>query len=288
MDINKKRDSIFKQKLLSEKKDYTVKDKQEYIPDFDDLIFKSRNREYGAYQLRKKYKSFVITGIIISVFIACSVVIVPFMANRTPDTLIAGGGRFVQVRMDNLEPPEEFYVPAAPPPPSPEESEKIQEIIKYVAPEVVDTVLSIDLTPIATDEVLAHTDKPIAEISGATGFGNDILEGEGGYGTDDPFFLVEVMPSFRGGDLNKFRDYIQKRTNYPQEAIDKKIQGRVYLTFIIEPDGSVTNVTIVKGVDPLIDNEALKAIRNSPDWSPGLQRGQPVRVRYSMWLSFII
>jgi len=261
--------------------------KKSTIPDFDDLIFKTRNKEYGAYQLRKKYKSVVIAGIIISSLIGCSVVIIPFIIRPPSDYIIAGGGRFVQVQMDVLEPPpEEFYVPAAPPPP--QESLKVQEIVKYIPPEVVDTVISIDITPAATDEILAHSEEPIAEVKGSTGYGSDILEGEGGYGSDEPFFLVEVMPTFKGGDLNKFRDYIQKRTNYPQEALEKKIQGRVFLTFIVETDGSVSNVTVVKGVDPLIDNEALKAIRGSPDWSPGLQRGQPVRVRYSMWLSFII
>ena len=260
--------------------------KKSNIPDFDGIIFESRNKEYGAYQLRKKHKSSVITGIIISTFIGCSVVIIPFLANPPSDALFAGSGRFVQVQMDVLEPPpEEFYVPAAPPP---QESPKIQEIVKYVPPEVVDTVISIDIALAATDEILAHSEEPIAEVKGSTGYGSDILEGEGGYGSDEPFFLVEVMPTFKGGDLNKFRDYIQKRTNYPQEALEKKIQGRVFLTFIVETDGSVSNVTVVKGVDPLIDNEALKAIMGSPDWSPGLQRGQPVRVRYSMWLSFII
>jgi len=260
--------------------------KKSNIPDFDDLIFKTRNKEYGAYQLRKKYKSVVITGIIISSLIGCSAVIIPFIIRPPSDHVIAGGGKFVQVQMDILEPPpEEFYVPAAPPP---QESPKIQEIVKYVPPEVVDTVISIDIALAATDEILAHSEEPIAEVKGSTGYGSDILEGEGGYGSDEPFFLVEVMPTFKGGDLNKFRDYIQKRTNYPQEALEKKIQGRVFLTFIVETDGSVSNVTVVKGVDPLIDNEALKAIMGSPDWSPGLQRGQPVRVRYSMWLSFII
>jgi protein TonB len=95
------------------------------------------------------------------------------------------------------------------------------------------------------------------------------------------------MPSFKGGDINKFREWVQKRTNYPQVAIDRKIQGKVFLTFIIEPDGAVSNVTVVKGVDPIIDIEAVKSIQSSPKWSPGLQRGQPVRVRYSMWLSFV-
>ena len=96
------------------------------------------------------------------------------------------------------------------------------------------------------------------------------------------------MPSFKGGDLNKFREWVQKRTKYPQEALDRKVQGRVFLTFVVETDGSVSNVTVVKGVDPMIDNEAVRAIQGSPKWTPGLQRGQPVRVRYSMWLAFII
>ena len=78
------------------------------------------------------------------------------------------------------------------------------------------------------------------------------------------------MPSFKGGDINKFREWVQKRTNYPQAAIDNKIQGRVFLTFIVEKDGSVSNVTVVKGVDPIIDDEAVKAIQASPKWSPGL------------------
>jgi protein TonB len=255
------------------------------IQDFNDLIFESRNREYGAYQLRRKYNSNVITGIIISSLLACSAVIIPFVLNPPADHIIAGGGRFMQVEMQNLEPPpEEFYVPAAPPPPK---SNDVQEMVKYVPPEVVDTIIDLNNVLATTDEVLAQSEGDQVETAGS-GFGDEVFEGEGGYGSDEPFFLVEVMPSFKGGGLDEFRKYIQKRTNYPQEALDRKIQGRVFLTFIVEANGSVSNVTVVKGVDPLIDNEAVKAIQGSPAWSPGLQRGQPVRVRYSMWLSFII
>ncbi len=98
--------------------------------------------------------------------------------------------------------------------------------------------------------------------------------------------FVEVMPSFRGGDDNRFREWVQKRTNYPQAAIDAKIRGTVFLTFIVEKDGSVTSVTVIKGVHPLIDNEAVKSISQSPKWAPGLQRGLPVRVRYQIALNF--
>ena len=94
------------------------------------------------------------------------------------------------------------------------------------------------------------------------------------------------MPSFKGGGIEKFRAWVQNRTTYPKEAIDKKIKGKVYLTFIVEKDGSVTNVSVVKSVDQMLDAEAAKAISESPKWTPGLQRGLPVRVRYSIALNF--
>jgi protein TonB len=255
------------------------------IPSFDDLIFESRNREYGAYQLRRRYNATLVIGIVASSLLACAMVLIPFAIKPSSGEFIIGGGSFVSVQMENLDPPveEKFYVPAPPP----QRTKSAQEIVKYVPPEVVDTVINIaNYTP-ATDEVLARAEGEAEDFRGP-GFGDELFEGDGGYGGEELFIMVEVMPSFRGGDINKFREYIQKRTNYPQEALDRKIQGRVFLTFIIETNGSVSNVTVVKGVDPIIDNEAVKAIQSSPGWSPGLQRGQPVRVRYSMWLSFII
>jgi protein TonB len=95
------------------------------------------------------------------------------------------------------------------------------------------------------------------------------------------------MPTFKGGGLDEFRKWVAKRTNYPQAAFERKLRGTVFLTFIVEKDGSVSNVTVIKGVDPLLDSEAVKAISESPKWTPGLQRGEPVRVRYSIPLNFM-
>jgi protein TonB len=81
---------------------------------------------------------------------------------------------------------------------------------------------------------------------------------------------------------------VNKHTNYPQAAIENRIRGTVYLTFIVEKDGSVSSVTVVKGVDPLLNESAVKAISESPKWTPGLQRGQPVRVRYSIPMNFTL
>ncbi len=257
------------------------------IPGFDEIIFAGRNREYGAYKLRKGYFSALLTGIISAILIGCMAVLIPFIARPSNDRILAGGMRYVNVTMENLEPPpDQIYVPPAPPP---REPKSVQEAVKYVAPEVIDTIMPEVQTPVSTDEIIANAGEETVENEGV-GFGDDIFDGDGtgGFATDEPFFLVEVMPSFRGGDINRFREWVQKRTNYPQEALDKKIQGRIFLTFIVEADGAVSNVTVVKGVDPLIDSEAVKAIEASPKWTPGLQRGQPVRVRYSLWLSFVI
>ncbi len=254
---------------------------------FDDLLFEKRNKDYGAYQLRRRYNSVLVACILTASILVSVAVILPFVIKPRTEQVLSGGGGFVHVEMQNFEPPiDKIVIP--PPPPPPEES-KMQEIVKYVPPVVVDTILPAEPEQATTDELLSQPLDDQMEIEGTgTGSGDDFLTGMDGIGTDEPFFLVEVMPAFKGGDLNKFREWVMRRTNYPQEAIEKRIQGKVFITFIVEPDGYVTNVTVVKGVDPLIDNEAVKAIEASPKWSPGLQRGQPVRVRYSMWLTFLI
>lgn len=100
------------------------------------------------------------------------------------------------------------------------------------------------------------------------------------------FVVVEDMPRFNGGDLNDFRDWVQRNVQYPKIAADNGIQGKVYIMFVIEPDGSVSNVSIMKGVDPALDQEAVKAVENSPKWEAGKQRGAPVRVRFAMTVNF--
>jgi protein TonB len=245
-----------------------MKKKPEYIPDFDDLLFESRNREYGAYQLRKKYNSVLSTCIILASLLVCAAVIIPFAMKPDNEKIVSGGNSYVQVQMENLRPPDELYV------------------VRYVPPVVVDSVKPFENRVVTTDEVLASSGD-IQPVNAGIGIGDELFGVEGGTDSNDPFMLVEVMPTFRGGDINRFREWVQKRTNYPQAAIDAKIRGTVFLTFIVEKDGTVSNVTVIKGVHPLIDDEAVKAISESPKWTPGLQRGQPVRVRYQIPLSFV-
>lgn len=254
------------------------------VIDFDDLLFERRNRDYGAFMLRRRYNSVVFSSIIVAILLVSSAVILPFLFRPSSDHVIAGGASFVQVNMENFEPPpEQIIVPPAQPP----QASKVQEIIKYIPPVVVDSVPPLELTLPTNDQLENQSNNDQIEVVG-TGSGDELIEGDSGVGGDQPFFFVEVMPTFRGGGLNTFRQWVGTRTNYPQAAIEKKIRGTVFLTFIVERDGSVSNVTVIKGVDPILDNEAIKVISESPKWSPGLQRGQPVRVRFQIPMSFSI
>lgn len=252
--------------------------------DIDDLLFQSRNRDYGAYQLRKKYNSVMVAGIVIASVVVSLAVLIPFLITPKADIVLNGNGKFAQLDLQNLDPPrEEIYVPPSAPPP---QSVHVEEIAKYVPPVVVDTVAPLEKTQLSTDEYMNQTTNENLETTG-TGNGDDLLSGQDGIASDEPFLFVEIMPLFKGGGLDKFRDWIQRRNIYPEAAYIKRIRGTVTLTFIVEKDGSVSNVTVVKGVDPILDEAAVKAISESPKWSPGLQRGEPARVRFLIPLNFM-
>jgi protein TonB len=113
-----------------------------------------------------------------------------------------------------------------------------------------------------------------------------VLQAEEEEVEEEIFVIVEDMPKFRGGYINKFRDWVQKRVRYPELASENGIQGRVFITFVVETNGNVSNVTVTRSVDPLLDDAAREAVAASPRWEPGMQRGRPVRVRYSIPIIF--
>jgi protein TonB len=113
-----------------------------------------------------------------------------------------------------------------------------------------------------------------------------VLQAEEEETEDEIFVIVEDMPKFRGGDINKFREWVQKRVRYPELAAENGIQGRVFISFVVETNGNVSNVTVTRSVDALLDDAAKEAVAASPRWEPGMQRGRPVRVRYSIPIIF--
>lgn len=103
---------------------------------------------------------------------------------------------------------------------------------------------------------------------------------------DDIFIIVEEMPSFNGGGLSAFTRYIQQSLTYPLIAMENGIEGTVFLRFVVEKDGKITKVEVLRGVDPVLDEAAMTAVKKAPRWEPGKQRGKPVRVSCTIPILF--
>lgn len=102
---------------------------------------------------------------------------------------------------------------------------------------------------------------------------------------DSIFQIVEVMPEFPGGS-DAMMKYLSENIKYPEEAKDKGISGRVFLSFVIEKDGAVSDVKVAKGIGKLCDDEAVRVVKAMPKWKPGLMKGKPVRVSYMLPIFF--
>ncbi len=105
---------------------------------------------------------------------------------------------------------------------------------------------------------------------------------------DEPFFISEQMPIFQGGDLSTFRRWVQSNVKYPQIAQEDGISGKVILSFVIERDGKLTNIQVLQTPDRSLSEEAIRVVSSSPKWEPGLQRGTPVRIKYTLPIDFRI
>ena len=99
------------------------------------------------------------------------------------------------------------------------------------------------------------------------------------------FKIVEEMPAFPGGEA-KLMEYVAKNVKYPQIARETGVQGRVYVNFVVEPDGSVSNVSVLRGIGGGCDEEAIRVVKSMPKWKPGKQRGKAVRVSYMLPVNF--
>ncbi|HEX2394653.1 MAG TPA: energy transducer TonB [Bacteroidales bacterium] len=100
------------------------------------------------------------------------------------------------------------------------------------------------------------------------------------------FVFVEQPAKFQGGDLETFRAWVQENLDYPKKAIENGIFGRVTVQFIVDKSGKIGTVKVLRGVDPILDEEAIRTIRSSPDWEPAGQGGQPVSQQFIMTVEF--
>lgn len=255
-----------------------------------DVVFASKNKQYGAYQLRKANGSTTTRALIIA-----SVLYVIFFFAPQIYALVAELApeeeKLVQTEVVIVEPPP--VDPTTPPPvniepPPPQISE-----IKFPPPEVKpDNQVRDEEPPKLVELQKANPGQrtiegdPDAEIVIAAPVGEGpkqarVVEDNTVY----DFHSIESMPQFPGG-INAFRDYIFKTVQYPPMAMENNIQGVVNVHFTVEKDGSITNVEVPRKLGGGLDEEAIRVVKASKRWTPGVQNGKEVRVRYQVPVSF--
>lgn len=154
------------------------------------------------------------------------------------------------------------------------------------APKKVEVKVITDMLEVVTNDTKITTDVDFAEFDENTEVIQQVEVKEEVIEDDQPFLIAETMPSFQGGDLNKFRTWVQQNIRFPQIALENGIHGRVVLSFVIEKDGRLTNIQVLQSPDRSLSDEAIRVLSKSPKWSPGKQRNQVVRVKYTLPVDF--
>jgi len=254
---------------------------REVVPAWDDIVFEVRNKEYGAYSLRKRYNRNVLISLLIGILILGTAVITPYINAKALEKSKKRAERQVEIKMENLNTPAEQVAPPPPPPPPP--ADVVQQA-RYVPPVVVDSVKPEE------NVKLMSADQANTEVK------NDVVVEEGQQAKEEvqeveaepePFVVVEEMPMFPGGDAALLL-YIGEHTNYPEVAKENNIQGRVIVRFCVTSKGGVNQVSVLKGVDPELDKEAVRVVGTLPTFKPGKQGGKPVPVWYMVPITFTL
>jgi protein TonB len=257
-----------------------VKEKMN-APAFDDIVFVDRNKEYGAYKLRKKYSSTVMVALLIGIIILSTAIITPYINAKALENQKQRAERQVEIKLENLDQPNETVAPPPPPPPPPADVVQQQ---RYVPPVVVDTIKPEEMTQLMTaDQAQTEvTDKEVVEV--VEQVKEEVQEADA---EATPFVVVEEMPMFPGGDTELLK-YISEHTQYPEVAKENNIQGRVIVRFCVTSKGGVSQVSVLKGVDPELDKEAIRVVNTLPTFKPGKQGGKPVPVWYMVPITFTL
>lgn len=266
-----------------------------YKSDWINLVFKDRNKNYGAYSLRAESSFTTMKALFIAAPVFIALFVGPQIYSRMHPQL-----KTVDVEM--------MPVQTAPPPvkdkifekklsaPKPEPvKEKLKTVALSSNIKVVDRPV-LDIKPPTLEDLQGAVVGQVTQEGAATTANVTplVTEGKGnGTGTevtDNAVYDasgIDKFPEFEGG-MAAWAKYIRKNLRYPEAAQDQGIQGRVSVSFVVEKDGSISDVTILKGIGGGCDEEAMRVIKKSPKWRAGQQQNNKVRVRYTMPISFLI
>ena len=263
--------------------------------EWTDLVFEGRNQAYGAYKLRKGTTKRNIWSLII-VTLAAVLLFLGLQlqkmveANKTVENTQAVELSSLEQKKKEAKVEKKEIIKTEPE----KVVEKVKSSVKFTAP-----VIKKDSEVKEEDEIkLEEVEKSNKAIGSFTVEGNDEVGGEVLKAKDDIkapeppkheenkiFTVVEQMPMYPGGDA-ALMQYLSSNIHYPAVAAENGVQGRVVVGFVVERDGSITDVNVMRSVDPSLDREAVRVGKNMPRWTPGKQNGSAVRVKYQVPVTF--
>jgi protein TonB len=255
-----------------------------------DLLFKERNKEYGAFELRKdssrRHKWGIIASLVFFVFIIWAPILYKQIIAKSKDRNVEVTALSNIEIEKKIEKPKDIIIEKPAPP--------LKSSIKFTPPVIKPDEEVQDDELIKTQEELTKAEVNIstADIKGTDEVnGQDIGDLNNQIVGEDtisaPYSVVEQMPEFPGGEA-ALQKYLANSIKYPRIATENGIQGKVYVNFVVDKGGSISNVKIVRGVDSSLDQEAVRVIKAMPKWIPGKQNGEAVRVSFTVPINFVL
>lgn len=255
-------------------------------PQRNDLVFEGRNQGYGAYQIRRNYNrtvALILMGMLLSVGLAFGIRAIMGMKSNE---VVKGPVLDIQ-EIDLTPPPIDEAEPPPPPPPPPP---PVMETVKFVPPVIKED--AVETEPPPPQEALTETNVGTVTQEGTGGddivipsenTGNGVVEEK----APEIFTVVEEMPEYPGG-MGDLMKYLQNNISYPQVEKEAGIQGKVFVKFVVQPDGAISNVEVLRGVagGEGLSKEAIRVVKSMPKWKPGKQNGRSVPVYFNLPINF--
>ena len=265
--------------------------------DWTDLVFEGRNQDYGAYVLRKGTSKRNLWAILSVILLAVLAFTALSIYNQVQEARKVANTQAVEVASIKEKKKEAKVEKKAPVKVEEvKQVEKVKSSVKFTAPvikkddEVKDDE-QIDLNKVEN----TNTAIGAFNVEGNDEVGGEVLKAKEEIAAPEPpkkeevvekvFDVVEQMPSFPGGQ-SALMQYLSSNIKYPVIAAENGVQGRVIVQFVVEKDGSITDVRVAKSVDPSLDKEAARVVKSMPNWIPGKQNGSAVRVKYTVPVTF--
>ena len=259
-----------------------------------DLVFDGRHQAYGAYKLRKGTSKRNVMSIVIMLIAAAliaSFIGIKSIVDAQQKVAMTSGMEATSLIKKKAEVKKKAPVKVEEEKPV----EKVKSSVKFTAPVIKKDSEVKPEDELKTQDQLMNNNKAIGgfDVKGNDDAGGEVLKAKEVIAQPEPpkeeenkvFDVVEQMPAFPGGP-SALMSYLSKNIKYPVVAEENGVQGRVIVTFVVERDGSITDVRVAKSVDPSLDKEAQRVVRSMPNWIPGKQNGSAVRVKYTVPVTF--